>query len=92
VKQSWRWCDLVEGPGGKPWGFDVRVGGNLEGKCPNWWDVKSKGQKFGVCFGFLIVGYLFSWGCCGFWESAAKRVDRKEKKLKEERRKMMGLS
>ncbi|KAF3210717.1 hypothetical protein TWF192_002657 [Orbilia oligospora] len=87
-----RWCDLVDGAGkrGRPAGYDERMG-NLEYKCPNWWEQRSAGKRFGIVLGIFILSLMFVYGCGGYWNYVGRKVTRIDKKKEAERRKIMGL-
>lgn len=89
---SERWCDLVEGSGkrGRPAGFDVREG-SLISKCPNWWEMRSNGKRFGIVLGILVISIIFISGCSGYWHHVGRKVDAKDKKRLDQRRIIMGL-
>ncbi|KAK6544049.1 hypothetical protein TWF694_000762 [Orbilia ellipsospora] len=87
-----RWCDLNEGPGsrGRAFGYDARMG-SLEFECPNWWDQRSAGKRFGIVLGIGILSFLFLCGCNGYCKHVSARVRRTEKEKLEARRKIMEL-
>ncbi|KAK6517735.1 hypothetical protein TWF506_004917 [Arthrobotrys conoides] len=87
-----RWCDLVDGSGkrGRPAGYDERMG-NLEYKCPNWWEQRSAGKRFGIVLGILILSLIFLYGCGGYWNYVGRKVTRIDQKKEAKKRKLMGL-
>ncbi|KAF3934840.1 hypothetical protein ABW19_dt0201444 [Dactylella cylindrospora] len=88
-----RWCDLVEGEGkrGRPWGYDIRMG-SLERKCPDWWEQRDAGKRFGIVLGIGILSLLLLCGCHGYWERVGKRVTEIDKRKAEERKQLMGIT
>ena len=61
-------------------------------KCPDWWGQRNNGKRFGIVLGIGILSVAFMYGCAGYWMAVAKRVDEKDKKRAEKRRKRMGQS
>ncbi|KAF3911703.1 hypothetical protein AA313_de0204094 [Arthrobotrys entomopaga] len=87
-----RWCDLNEGPGnrGRAFGYDARMG-SLQYECPNWWDQRSAGKRFGIVLGIGILSLLFLCGCNGYLHHVSKRVRRIDKEKLENKRKLMEI-
>ncbi|RVD85876.1 uncharacterized protein DFL_004180 [Arthrobotrys flagrans] len=87
-----RWCDLVDGPGkrGRPAGYDDRMG-SLVYKCPDWWEQRNAGKRFGIVLGIFILSLMFVYGCCGYWKHVGRKVTRIDKMKEAEKRKIMGF-
>ncbi|KAK6501845.1 hypothetical protein TWF481_009666 [Arthrobotrys musiformis] len=87
-----RWCDLVDGPGkrGRPAGYDERMG-SLESKCPNWWEQRDPGKRFGIVLGILILSVMFLCGCSGYWNWVGRKVTRIEKQKALQKKEIMGF-
>ncbi|KAK6358568.1 hypothetical protein TWF730_007895 [Orbilia blumenaviensis] len=87
-----RWCDLVDGSGkrGRPAGYDERLG-SLEYKCPDWWEQRSAGKRFGIVLGIFILSLMFVYGCGGYWKHVGRRVTQIDQKKTAEKRKLMGF-
>ncbi|KAK6348499.1 hypothetical protein TWF718_006289 [Orbilia javanica] len=87
-----RWCDLVEGSAkrGRPAGYDERMG-SLENKCPDWWEQRSAGKRFGIVLGIFILSLMFIFGCGGYWNHVGRKVTRIDKQKEAEKRKIMGF-